>query len=218
MSRFAVLLAGPARPTAPLRAALAGRRVIAADGGIVHAGPLGVVPELWVGDFDSVPAGLGPEVVDVAREAAPREKDETDAALAVAAARARGASDILLVGALRGPRSDHAFSNLVLALGLARQGCRVALFDGSERALPLGPETLRVAAAPGQTFSILRFGPVEGLTVAGARWPLEGVELPFHSILTQSNEALGPIEVRLVRGEAILLLQEEGTSEADAPA
>lgn len=216
MTRFAILLAGPVRPTAALRAALGGRRVIAADAGIAHAEALGVRPGLWVGDFDSAPVADWPGFAAVPRQEAPREKDETDAELAVAAARARGARDILFVGALRGPRSDHAFSNLVLALALAGEGLRVELFDGCERAFPLGPEPLRVHARAGQTFSILRFGAVEGLTLGGARWPLDGVDLPFHAILTQSNEARGPIEARLARGEAILILQEgEG---GDAPA
>lgn len=217
MARFAILLSGPVTRTQRLDAALAGRRVIAADGGIAHAGPLGVTPELWVGDFDSVPERLPPQTAAIPREAMPREKDETDGELAIEEALARGARDILLVGALGGPRSDHAFTNLVLALSHAARGLRIELFDGRERARPLSGETLRLPCRRGQTFSILRFGDVRGLTVRGARWPLEKVDLPFHSILTQSNEALGPIEITLREGVAIVLLQEESDGSRFGP-
>lgn len=210
MARFAILLSGPIVPTPGLRAAVAGRRVIAADGGIAHARPLDLSPELWVGDFDSVPSDLDPGMAAVRRRAALRDKDETDGELAIEAALAAGASDILLIGALGGARSDHAFTNLVLALRHAARGLRVELFDGRERAWPLGRTSLRVGCRAGQVFSILRFGAVQGLSVRGARWPLERVDLPFHSILTQSNVALGPIDVELRGGEAILIVQEDG--------
>ncbi len=45
--------------TPRLERQIAGSRVIAADAGIGHARLLDIVPELWVGDFDSVPAKAG---------------------------------------------------------------------------------------------------------------------------------------------------------------
>ena len=58
MSRFIILLGGKLVRTPRLDAQMAGARVIAADAGMCHAAMLGVVPELWVGDFDSAPADL----------------------------------------------------------------------------------------------------------------------------------------------------------------
>lgn len=208
MSRFTILLAGPIRPTAALRAAVGGTRVIAADAGIRHAAALGVEPELWVGDFDSErdeAAGAG-----VPRLGFSTDKDETDGEIAIRLAVKRGASDLLLVGAFGG-RTDHAFAHLILALREAERGRRVELRDGTECGIPL-PEgkTLRVPARPGAAFSILKFGDLDGLTIRNARYPLEDVAVPFLSILTQSNEALGPVELRLRRGRAIVLVQEEG--------
>ena len=213
MSRFAVLLAGSIDPTPALRRALTGRRVIAADGGIRHAAALEVQPELWVGDFDSSPPDLvDPDgVAAVPRERFPRDKDRTDGELAIQAARARGASDLLLVGALGG-RSDHAFSHLVIALREAETGLEIELFDGMERVLPLLPGApLMVEAEPGTQFSLLKFSDLEGLTIEGARFPLDDVAVPFASILTQSNEATGPLRLALRSGRALLLLQADPT-------
>lgn len=209
MDRFVVLLAGPIHPCATLHEALSGRRVIAADGGIAHAAALGLAPELWIGDFDSAGKTDASSFAHVARHPLPRDKDKTDGEAAIEAALERGARDLLLVGALGG-RTDHAFSNLVLALRTARTGVRIELFDGRERAIPLTREGVRLDTPPGRAFSILRFSDVRGLTVRGAKWPLDREALPFHSILTQSNETLGPIEASLESGEALLLLQEAG--------
>ena len=58
MTRFAILLGGDMTPTARLRGQIKGARIIAADSGMMHAAALGVVPELWVGDFDSAGSEL----------------------------------------------------------------------------------------------------------------------------------------------------------------
>ncbi len=210
MPRFAILLAGPIRPTPELRARVAGCRAIAADRGMTHAAALGLRPELWVGDFDSADPATLARAAAVPREAFPRAKDRTDGEIAIEAAIARGADDLLLVGALGGPRFDHAFAHLVLLMRHAERGLAVAIDDGDQRAAPLlpgGGET-RVAAVPGAPFSILRFGAVEGLSIEGARWPLDRVDLPFESILTQSNEATAEtVTVRLATGRAVIVVQ-----------
>ena len=210
MSQFSILLAGPIRPTAALRSAVAGTRVVAADGGMVHAESLGVVPELWVGDFDSADAALDAKFAAVPRRTFPRDKDRTDGELAIDTAIGLGAKDILLVGACGGPRTDHAFMHLVLALRHAAAGVAIRLFDGAECAVPLAPGTQDFNLAPGTTFSVLKFTDLSGLTIAGARWPLVDVDVPFHSILTQSNEAADPVSITLRSGIAVLLIQSEG--------
>ncbi|MBO0904392.1 thiamine diphosphokinase [Jiella sonneratiae] len=209
MSHFVILLAGRMLPTPRLRAALSGARAIAADDGMRHAGPLGLSPELWVGDFDSTPQEPPIALAGVRRETFSRDKDKTDGELAIEAAIGLGADRVTLVGALGGPRSDHAFAHLVLALRYAREGLGVSLLDGVESAYPLDRAPRRFDLLPGTQFSILKFSNVEGLTIEGAKWPLEAVDLPFTSILTQSNEAAGPIIVSLRAGEAILIAQDD---------
>ncbi|MBB4005500.1 MAG: thiamine diphosphokinase [Aurantimonas endophytica] len=207
MSRFAILLAGRVDPTPALRAALSGSRIIAADDGLRHAVSLGVTPELWVGDFDSSPPTPPAGFADLPRETFPADKDRTDGELAIDAALARGATSLMLVGALGGPRSDHAFAHLILALRYAAAGVAVECYDGFEQAWPLSPAPRRFDLLPGTQFSILKFSDLAGLTIAGAKWPLDEVSVPFHSILTQSNEAAGPITVTVREGAAILIAQ-----------
>jgi thiamine pyrophosphokinase len=208
MSRFTILLAGPIHLTPRLLSEVRGTRTIAADAGIAHAATLGLRPELWVGDFDSH-RGEAPE--GVPRHEWPRDKDRTDGEIAIAEAFARGAGSVLLVGAFGG-RTDHVFSHLVVALRESAAGRPVILFDGCEWAYPLTEPRQRFAAEPGAQFSILKFSDLRGLTIEGARFPLQEADIPFASILTQSNEAAGPeVTVELADGRAVLLLQADPT-------
>lgn len=205
MSLFTILLGGELVATPRLRRQIAGTRVIAADAGISHATALDVAPELWVGDFDSVPADLPPELANVPRQTFPPEKDMTDGELAVAVARERGATALVLAGAFGGQRADHAFLHLTLAIRLAEMGVGVILSSGAQEGLPLMPGNSGYDYDDGTLFSILGFSDLAGLTVTGAKWPLANVEVPFGSSLTISNQIEGRLEIGLARGRAMLL-------------
>lgn len=205
MSLFTILLGGDLSVTPRLQTQIAGSRMIAADAGIRHARALGVVPELWVGDFDSVPGDLGTDYLGVSRKAFPAEKDSTDGELAVAEALALGATQLILAGAFGGPRADHAFLHLTLALRLAEAGRDVLLTSGSQEGLPLLPGTSSFDYADGTLFSVLGFSDLSDLTVHGAKWPLAARNVAFGSSLTISNEVRGDLSVSLGAGRALLI-------------
>ncbi len=206
MSTFTLLLGGEVIQTPRLEAQVAGTRVIAADSGIRHADLLGLMPELWVGDFDSAPADLPPHLAQVPRERFPAEKDSTDGELAVSIALDLGATKLNLVGAFGGARADHAFLHLALALSLAEQGTDVLLTSGAQEGIPVLPgQTATFDYAEGTLFSVLGFSKLTGLTIKGAKWPLNAVEMPFGSSLTISNAVQGKLEIALGSGRALLL-------------
>lgn len=213
MSRFIILLGGELVRTPRLDRQVAGSRVIAADSGIRHAAALELMPELWLGDFDSAPAEFDPRFADVPREVFPTDKDKTDGELAVAAALERGATSLVLVGAFGGPRGDHAFLHLAMALKLAEVGTEVLLTSGQQEAHPLLPGTTSFDYEGGTLFSVLAFSELSGLTEEGAKWPLNGVEVPFGSSLTLSNEVRGSLRVSLGSGRALLLAHPYPASE-----
>ena len=205
MSTFTILLGGDLIRTPLLDRQVEGTRVIAADAGIGHARMLGVMPELWVGDFDSVPADLPDDLASVPRQVFPPEKDKTDGELAIAAALERGAASLVLAGAFGGKRADHAFLHLALSIHLAETGTQVLLTSGAQEGIPLLPGKAGFDYADGTLFSILGFSDLSGLTVTGAKWPLARVEVAFGSSLTISNEVKGRLEIALGGGRALLL-------------
>jgi thiamine pyrophosphokinase len=202
---FLILLGGDLSVTERLKNSIAGARVIAADGGMRHAPALSVTPELWVGDFDSVTPELVSRFAQVERRPFPPAKNETDCEIAVNHALQAGGRNLILAGALGGERTDHAFSHLTYALALMQSGLEIRLTSGDEEAYPLahGP---RIYDLPKNSlFSILGLSELKGLTIEGARYPLDRFDAPFGATRTISNVAEGPVTVSLENGLAVLL-------------
>lgn len=205
MTRFAILLGGDLVVTPRLSRQLAGARLIAADSGMRHAAALGLTPELWTGDFDSVEEGLRAFHADIPMEIFPPEKDQTDGEIAVEAALKRGATELVLVGAFGGERADHAYLHLAAAVRLAGEGVSCVLTSGVQEGVPLVPGEVSFDYEDGTLFSVLAFSDLAGLTLSGAKWPLQDRFVPFGSSLTLSNEVRGGLTVRLSEGRALLV-------------
>lgn len=205
-TRFAILLGGDLVVTPRLLEQVEGARVIAADSGMRHAGALGVAPELWTGDFDSVDEAMRAEHSGTPVEEFPRDKDKTDGEIAVQAALERGARELLLVGAFGGARTDHAFLHLTAAMRLAENGVGCVLTSGVQEGVPLlVGEDRNFDYDDGTLFSVLPFSELSGLTISGAKWPLTDHHVPFGSSLTLSNEVRGTLSARLASGRALLV-------------
>jgi thiamine pyrophosphokinase len=210
--RALILAGGDLRVTPRVLERLAGvGLVVAADGGARHAQTLGVNVDLWVGDFDSsqgLEAGLLTDLANVPREGHPVDKNQVDTELALLAAQSRGATEALVIGAFGG-RFDHALTIATIALRNTLAGFPVDLESGSEAGWSLVPDRdLRLDLEPGMTFSMLAFSPIaSGLSVTGARWPLERADLPFGFGWGVSNIALGPVTCKLEAGLALIVAQ-----------
>jgi thiamine pyrophosphokinase len=205
MSKFVILLGGPLTIHPRLLDQVKGARAIAADGGIRHAEPLGLTPEMWVGDFDSTDGELALQYAEIPRLEYPAEKSLTDGELALQMALDEGASEIVMVGALGGERADHAWGHVVQALALALDGRRVFLTSGDEEGYPLLPGSIILDLPKASMFSVLGLDRLEGLTIQNARYPLDGFELPFGSSRTISNVAEGEVTFDLRVGRALVL-------------
>lgn len=205
MEKFVILLGGDLTPTDRLRQQIAGARVLAADGGMRHAAALAVVPELWLGDFDSTPDDLLLRYADVPKQTFPRAKDMTDGELALEAAFARGADEVILCGAFGGQRTDHTLLHLTMATAQAAKGRNIFLSSGSEEAWPIVPGSAKFSFPENTPFSLINFSEICGLTINNAHWPLDNVTLPFGSSWTVSNIARSDIMVSTESGLGILI-------------
>lgn len=206
MTTFTILLGGELIRTPRLDAQIAGTRVIAADSGMLHAAMLGVTPELWAGDFDSVTAEDRARFDHVPQVEFPSEKDMTDGELAVEEAMKRGATSLVFAGAFGGARADHGYLHLAAALSLTERGVESLLTSGNQEGAPLLPgRKAEFDYAPGTLFSVIGFTDIAGLTISGVHWPLEKRHVPFGSSLTISNVVSDRLTVEITSGRAILI-------------
>ena len=155
------------------RSAAVSPALICADGGARHLRDAGIVPDLIVGDMDSLdPASekyyrdLGCRIVRH-----PRQKDETDTELALREAFGMGATEVWIWGAM-GNRLDHTLANICLLRQGSEQGVDVKLVDSwCEVFLVSGRAVLEGMA--GQTVSFFPFdGDATGVTLTGFEYPL----------------------------------------------
>ncbi|MFB9995303.1 thiamine diphosphokinase [Deinococcus oregonensis] len=186
--------------------------VVAADGGARHAAALGLVVDVWVGDFDSS-AGLD---VDAPREIHPAAKDETDAELAVRVALKRGATTLVFIGAFGG-RFDHTAALMLGGIRRARDGWPVILTSGDEWGWPLLPAApLSLELKTELTLSVLAFSDLRGLSLSGVRWPLRRADVPLGSGWTVSNETTGEaVSATLEDGWGMVTVLVGGTEMVD---
>ena len=158
--------------------------VIAADGGMQCARNAGFTPCVYVGDGDSGGQALpGMETV-----ALKPEKDLTDLQAAYEWARDHGVTEIIFT-ACTGGRQDHHLSALQLLETAKQDGIRAEIWDPDNRIIFLTPGTVTVEKSNFKFFSLI---PVDrelrGISIHGARYPLENKTVHRGDSLTVSNE------------------------------
>lgn len=182
-------------------------RVLCADAGYRHAAPLGVVPTLLVGDFDSfeLPGEL-PENLTVLRF--PSQKDDTDTMLAIKEGMERGATNFVIAGGLDG-RLDHTLANLSALAYLAQRGCTGTLVSENAQITILPPGEYELDRQPDKKLSVFAWGgAVIGLKEKGVEYPLGGITLRPDFPLGVGNTITEPVaEISFHSG--LLLVMEE---------
>ncbi len=201
--RSCVILANGRPPgRATLERTLADRPfLIAADGGADAARALGLVPDLVVGDFDSVTSETRRafEAKGVAFEHI-ADQETTDLSKAIRTALGRGFHGLCLLAAT-GDRTDHVLGALGLLYEYG-QTCDLVLRD-DVCDIRLVAEGVHALQSPvGTTVSLeAPFGPAEGIWTEGLEYPLRGERLRMGERGGLSNRIISkPASVRVERG------------------
>lgn len=215
-----LILAGGNEPSPPVRRALPPAAMcLAADSGIDHARALGLVPDVIVGDFDSVSdEGLAWAETAGARVVRhPPSKAETDLEIALAEAVATDPDRVVVVG-IGGGRVDHLLANFMVLASSRFAGTRVdAMVDTALVSVVHSRRALR--GAPDELLSLLPIGgPAEGVTTSGLGYSLDGETLHATATRGVSNYFVGTeAEVSLAEGTLLAVqphrLGQGGTDE-----
>ncbi|MBN1120024.1 MAG: thiamine diphosphokinase [Anaerolineae bacterium] len=163
--------------------------VIAADGGSVHAGALGLTLDAVIGDMDSIPGSLR-ETLEAQRvifRQSPRHKDETDLELALLHAIDQGAESIVILGALGG-RLDMSIANIMLLSHPRLAGTPIEMWAGDQTAWLMRPPGQDLTGEPGDTLSLIPLGgDAQGVSTHRLAYPLIGETLVFGPARGVSN-------------------------------
>jgi thiamine pyrophosphokinase len=182
------------------------RFVICADGGYDTLAKFGIVPDLLVGDFDSMQSEIPADIPTIRLK---REKDDTDLFVAVKAGMRLGIREFELYGVLGGERFDHSYANLCTLKYLCSQGCRAFISDGCRRVFLLCGGRLTVNGMKGAILSVFPFACAScEVSYVGLKYPLENATLSSEIPLGVSNEVMeDTAQITIHNGNALIIVQ-----------
>ena len=167
-----------------------GDLVIAADAGYRACREADIIPDLLLGDFDSMDQPA--DFANIIRS--PVEKDDTDTMLAIKTALARDCREIYLYGGTGGARLDHTLANLQSLLYLRRRGAQGWMYDRDFLWTVIENESLTVErTVEWGLLSVFCLGAdASGIEETGVQYPLKDAELTAAFPLGVSNHILEP--------------------------
>lgn len=186
---------------------------IVADSGMEFMRRAMLVPDMIIGDFDSVE----PETLEFFRTECVQKgivwrelnpvKDDTDTEFAIRQAMALGTKEITILGGT-GTRLDHVLGNIaLLGIGL-EEGITIQLVDVHNRIRMINkPLQLKRKEQFGNMVSLLPYsGEVKGLTLKGFKYPLQDFTMRGFSSLGISNEIVAEVaEISFEEGNLIVI-------------
>lgn len=163
---------------------------IAADAGYQVCLRERIVPDLLLGDFDSMQP---PADFDAVRRL-PVEKDDTDTLAAVRTGLEMGGGEFFIYGGTGGRRLDHTLANLQTLLFLRRRGARGWLYGDDFLWTVIENEALKVPkTVEWGLFSAFCLGDrAEGVSESGVQYPLTDAVLTPEFPIGVSNHILEP--------------------------
>ena len=170
------------------------------DGGLRYASMLGADPDLIIGDFDSYERPK----TDIETVVLPTAKDDTDTGFAVKEAVRRGFDEFLLI-AVTGGRIDHTLGNISLLLYLDSLGKSACIADDLSD-MSIVSSCTEVDKAY-RWFSLIAVGGSAcGVTIKGAKFPLENAVITPEDQYGISNEVAGDsAEITVADGRLLLV-------------
>lgn len=163
--------------------------VICVDGGAKHIRKLGLIPDVLIGDLDSITkedfqylSQLNVKVVKY-----PREKDMTDTEIAVNFALESGCTEIIIMGGI-GTRLDHSLGNILLMRKLLDKGINCVIVN-EHNEITLVKDKISILREEGFKLSLLPLTDiVEGIKTKGLYYELDYEDLEIGSTRGISNE------------------------------
>lgn len=179
--------------------------IMCADGGFDHAAASGIVPDMLMGDLDSISVPEDPSIETVVF---PSEKDDTDTGICLQMALDNGYTDILILGGLGG-RFDHTMSNIQLITGKSHLADRITIKDKNNSCTVLNNSSITLPQIENQYVSVFPMTECRGVCESGVKYPLDDAVLPLGSTLGTSNEIIEEYGTFSVKNGIMLVITSE---------
>jgi len=180
--------------------------VISVDGGARHLEYLSMIPDVMIGDFDSIDDELLEIYIYIKKERFLKEKDLTDSELAFKELEKLKPKLVHVVGFL-GDRWDHSLSNILLLEKYKH--IDIHLIDEKNEVFYCD-KFCKIEKKEGYYLSVLPLSDIDGLTIKGSKYELENKQIVFPTSRTISNEWIGKyITVEYTKGKLIIIVSRD---------
>lgn len=181
--------------------------IICADGGVNTVYPAGIVPDLLIGDFDSVEGDILEKLKFEKTEFLkyPAEKDESDLELALLKAIELKPEEIIIFAAL-GKRLDHIFANLMLLTLPLKSGLICSIIE-EDYEIFLIDKFIKIKRGKGAYLSLFPLTPVvEAIETYGLKYSLKNENLYLGPSRGLSNEIIEEeATIKIKKGKLLII-------------
>ncbi len=177
--------------------------IVATDGAAARLVRQGIVPDLVVGDFDSLAPAVRAQLPPESLVHVP-DQNSCDLEKAIVAAIDHGCRRITVVGAL-GRRWDHSLTTISLLIRYSNEA-HIEVRHGWTRIRTV-THRITITGAAGDRISLVNFGPARGVTLTGVAWPLDGATIGPGSLGVSNRMAAASAELSLDDGCLIVCHQ-----------
>ena len=177
--------------------------IICADSGFDIATKCGFLPNLLIGDFDSIKAV--PHNVNMIT--LPVEKDVTDSVAAFNEGVKLGFKNFVLFGGTGG-RFEHTFANVSLLANASKNGIYLEIIDEKHILRSITNSSIKIKKKDNQQISVFAYGDkAYGVTETGFHYVLTDYILdPFNGALGTSNDIIDEYgEIAVSNGTLIIV-------------
>jgi len=178
-------------------------KLICADGGANSALKMKLVPDLIIGDLDSISTKALKEYKYSSKIIRIKRQNDTDVEKCLKYAIKNRFSEALLVG-VTGNRLDHTFCNLGIVLKFFTS-IKFSLIAENSFLKPYTGK-LKLKTHPGETFSVYGLDIKTKITSKGLKYKLNNIALPFGVKESTSNIATGKeVDLNITGGVAFII-------------
>lgn len=174
--------------------------VIAADAGYRYCRENNIIPDLVLGDFDSL--GHLPEHPNVMQ--LPVEKDDTDTVFAIKTGLEKGYRSFYIYGGLGGERADHTVANLQSLVYLSNRAARGWLFGKNSIWTAIKNCSIKISGK-GTVAVFCPDGEARGVCLRGLKYELCDATISSDFPLGVSNSIDGEGEIEVKSGTLLVM-------------
>ena len=177
--------------------------LICADGGANSALKMNLIPDVIIGDLDSITSAALNKFKSTSKIIQLKRQNDTDVEKCLKYAISKKFDEALLLGAT-GNRLDHSFCNLGIVLKFFPQIDLSLIAEDSYLKPYKGKVQIRTIS--GETMSLYGFSKKTKIISKGLKYPLENVALPFGEKESTSNIAQSDkVELKISGGIVFLI-------------